>query len=1008
MISKFIAAISTILLFAACGQVDTNEFNTASDSLTEEQRHVAANALKSLTIADGLEAKLMVAEPVLRDPTNIDVDDRGRIWVTEGFNYRPFRNTTTIPEGDRIMILEDNDGDGVAEVGKVFYQGPEIATPLGICVIGNKVIVSQSPYVWAFYDDNGDDKADRKEIIFQGISGIQHDHGMHAFTSGPDGKLYFNFGNAGVSFRDKNNKVVLDQFGDSIGSPKYKQGQIFRCDPDGSHVERMANNFRNNYEVTTDSYGAMWQSDNDDDGNRGVRINYVMDYGNYGYTDEMTGASWSAYRTNMEDSIPYRHWHLNDPGVVPNLLQTGSGSPTGILVYEGSLLPEKFQNQMIHCEPGQNVVRAYPVKKDGAGYTATIENILTGEKDQWFRPSDVCVAPDGSLIVADWYDPVVGGHAANDKESGRLYRIAPKGSEYKVPKFDYTTTDGVITALQNPNLAVRRKAWIAIQQMGAKVVPALEQMYKDNKNSRMRARAFWALVKLPGGEKYIDEAIKDSDADIRICGLRAARELNHNVIEVVKNLVKDTDIQVRRECAIALHKNKSPEAAALWVELAQQYDGKDRWYLEALGIAAAEQWDRFFDAYVQKVQDPLQSAAGRDIVWRSRTDKSLPYLVKLASDDGNIKSRLRYFRAFDFNRSNAKTQTLLKMIVDNKTNNAEINALILQGLDPKDVKNSMAAKRALTQVVQFAYGKTTYIDLVNKYKLTSESPRLVQLALDKPEEGMATEAIHLVYHFGKQNMLADILKGKDDKKISELLIALSFVGNDQALGMIRDVMLGKNYNDTLKMSAAKMLGRSWDGGTFIMDLLKSSKIPRELIPPALEGLKDGPRKDLAVDIKNLMSEGADKNKVPFDRNAVMEMKGEASKGEAVFKTNCSICHQVKGQGTDFGPKLSEIGSKLPKDGLLDAIIEPSAGISFGYETVELSMKDGSKVRGLLFAKTDKQISLKIPGGSINNVETDKIKTMTVLEESMMPSLKDAMPKEDLANLLSYLSSLKNK
>ncbi len=120
--------------------------------------------------------------------------------------------------------------------------------------------------------------------------GVQHDHGMHSFTSGPDGKLYFNFGNDAKTLRDKNNKVVLDQYGDSIASPKYRMGMVFRCDPDGSNVERLGNNFRNNYEVAVDSYGTMWQSDNDDDGNRGVRINYVMDYGNFGYVDEMTGA----------------------------------------------------------------------------------------------------------------------------------------------------------------------------------------------------------------------------------------------------------------------------------------------------------------------------------------------------------------------------------------------------------------------------------------------------------------------------------------------------------------------------------------------------------------------------------------------------------------------------------------------------------------------------------------------------------------------------------------------
>ncbi|HBL47376.1 MAG TPA: hypothetical protein DDZ90_28730, partial [Planctomycetaceae bacterium] len=66
----------------------------------------------------------------------------------------------------------------------------------------------------------------------------------------------------------------------------------------------------------------------DDDGNRGVRINYVMEFGNYGYLDQLTGARWNTPRTGMHQEIPLRHWHLRDPGVVPNLLQTGAGSPT--------------------------------------------------------------------------------------------------------------------------------------------------------------------------------------------------------------------------------------------------------------------------------------------------------------------------------------------------------------------------------------------------------------------------------------------------------------------------------------------------------------------------------------------------------------------------------------------------------------------------------------------------------------------------------------------------------
>ena len=294
---KLVKAAALLLFFAtivSCNNQDnSNAKNNKSDSIAELQKHLAENALKGLSVFEDLAAQTVATEPMLKNPTNIDVDERGRIWVTEAYNYRPAINgNPTNPKGDRIMILEDTDGDGKADTAKVFYQGPELNSPLGICVLGNRVIVSQSPNVWAFYDDNGDDVADRKEILFQGIGGEQHDHGVHAFTFGVDGKLYFNFGNEGKTLKDKNGKTVLDQDGEEIGPKKYTQGMVFRCDPDGSHVECLANNFRNPFEVAVDSYGSLWQSDNDDDGNKGVRINYLLPYGNYGFKDEMTGAGW--------------------------------------------------------------------------------------------------------------------------------------------------------------------------------------------------------------------------------------------------------------------------------------------------------------------------------------------------------------------------------------------------------------------------------------------------------------------------------------------------------------------------------------------------------------------------------------------------------------------------------------------------------------------------------------------------------------------------------------------
>lgn len=859
---KIAALFAVIISFS-----NTYSFSQISDTLivinpdsvyahlSESEKRFTINAVAGIQVAEGLEATLFAAEPNLTNPTNIDVDHRGRVWVLEGYNYRPGVNgKSELGMGDRILILEDKNGDGKADVTKVFYQGPEINAPMGIWVMGNKVIVSQSPYVWLFTDTNGDDKADTKEIIFKGIGGTQNDAGVHAFVFGPDGKFYFNYGNAGKQLVDGQDRPLLDKYERPINFRQYKQGVVFRCSQDFTKVEILAENFHNGFEVAVDSYGTMWQTDQEEPGNGGDRVSYVMENGNFGYIDEMNGNSWRVNRTNLEDEVSRRHWHQNDPGVVPNLLQTGSGFPMGMTVYEGDLLPRRFWDQIIVADAGQNSLNSFPVQDDGAGYKSTgIIPIMEGKRDKWFRPSDVCVAPDGSLIVSDWYDPIIGSNKMKDKSRGRLYRIAPPGVSYKIPVYDLTTVAGAVKALQSPNLSMRYMAWNACVKLGWQAEEELENLFRQyDGNPRLRARALWVLSNIEGfNSRNLDIAVRELNPNLRIVGLRAVRQRNSDPTEFIKRMTADPNPQVRRECALAINHNHTYEALDVWLQLAKQYKGNDRWSVEALSIGAIGQWERIFPAWLARTgANPERSPSGKDIIWLARTRQAIPYLTTLVSDTTEtFKDRLRYFRAFDFFHAGyEKSQALLHVLEVPSSNRIEVSKLALLHLDRSFVSNSQQGLTALNKLLNETYGTEDYIELVNRYQPVTENDRLFDLALAKSNEVIGRDAGALLLEQGGVSYISEKLASLNDKKKAALLASIQTSGSPEAIYLLRSVVLNTSEAAAVRSSAARYLGGSWPGEESVVKLLKENRIEGEVKEAALEGVKNAFREDIKSDL----------------------------------------------------------------------------------------------------------------------------------------------------------------
>ncbi|HEX8038633.1 MAG TPA: PVC-type heme-binding CxxCH protein [Chryseosolibacter sp.] len=940
-------------------------------------------------IEPGFDLALVASEPLIKDPVDLEFNEKGEALVLEMPGY-PFEDSQS-----RIVILNDKNDDGVYDDSHVFAENLQMGA--SILPYKDGVLVAAPPYLLFVKDTDQDNKADAVDTLMGGFSTGNLQHNYNGLTYGMDNWIYAaNGGNSGKPY----------WWGDPSSATDMR-GQDLRFDPERRIMERIGAS-SGGFGLGMDEYGRIFETHNlnhishlifPERYQKDTRL--MIDHSLKNISDHEENGLARIYPIGEQES------RVNHPE------QSGyfSGS-CGITYYGGNAFGPEYENTVWVADVVLNLVHVDKIKPDGAALTATRllqQKDFLASTDRSFRPVNMAVGPDGAVYVVDMYRKVIehpewipdeiekGLDLNAGKDKGRIYRITK--SNTRPARFDFKSlesAEGLIGNLSSNNQWIRKTSHRLLmdRELNDEGIRKLGDLLSAE-SAFGRLHAMWILsLKGKLTEAQLLKALDDATPGVRENALMVAEKSLSSSDALLKKCLAmcgDDDQRVRMQAALsvsvlpkeALQRNQEGIVSAL-VGAAKK--PADEWNDAAMTLAAKEASVELFDRLVaagNRSESLLESLA----MVSSQTPEGLALILNtLATADLGASVREKLIRQLANVDLGKGGSALLR----------PIGALEQSG----DIR-LLSACASLRNTLKLP-PSSGYLRL-SRNSLTAA----VNRSLPDSVRLQHLEMIALLPYKEKSEVLFKCLDNTEPVKVQEAAIRQLADYAEPAIG----------YRLVEKWPELGPQIRRYAG-----DLLLYHEIHHDAL---LTGLEKGiinigemnfdleRRRTLLWWTNNentkrraeaLFSDaGVVNRKEAIDKmKPALTLAGSPQNGEKIFTTICGNCHMYGSIGHSVGPVLTEI-SRKSKELLLSDILDPNAAVNTQYINHRVETKSGEIHMGVVDSETDQYITIKKMGGEKVTINKSDVKKFSSLGTSlMMEGLEGSMSQQEMADLLAFL------